>query len=227
MILFKFSSFSFWRFSAFLASSTALIPLFLSIESRNLSIASVKISFLSVNLSIVRFTSFAFPLTPNKLLKPPNDIVLRILPIPLTKDPPICVIKSPLRIFFNIPLTAFRTVSIKLLINVPIPSFKTSSIFKMAATIWPISPAFDNPSLSASPAFLPASAAASAASLPISFRPSAAFLASSKAFNPSIPPLSWSKLSQRDAKSDSPEVERNSWIAEIGCVTFCVVCANF
>ena len=147
--------------------------------------------------------------------------------MPLTKDPPIWVIKSPLRIFFNMPLTAFRTVSIKLLINVPIPSFKTSSIFKMADTIWPISPAFDNPSLSASPAFLPASAAASAASLPISFSPSAAFLASFKAFNPSIPPLSWSKLSQRDAKSDSPEVERNSWIAEIGCVTFCVVWANF
>ena len=40
-------------------------------------------------LYFLKSQSFAFPPTPNKLLNPPNDIVLRILPMPLTKDPPI------------------------------------------------------------------------------------------------------------------------------------------
>ena len=111
-----------------------------SILSAKASILVFKLLLLSDSLakSFSRFLSLE-P-SPNQLDKPPKVTVSRILPTPSKSEPPICSTNFPVRIFFKIPLTALRIVSITFATNEPIPSFNISRIDNIADMICPMYP---------------------------------------------------------------------------------------
>ncbi len=63
--------------------------------------------------------------------------------VPFTREPPICLNRSPLRILSSIPVIALKMVSINDEIIGPIPSFSKSSMERMADMICPMTPALD------------------------------------------------------------------------------------
>ena len=96
--------------------------------------------FLSVSLSMVSLTFFAFPSPPNRLLKPPNDRVLRICEtlFPILFNGFITM--SPDKASSRMPVTAPKTVSMRLLMSVPKPSFRISRMPSIAEIISPAIP---------------------------------------------------------------------------------------